>query len=172
MAGVADFRTAFADEVQPIPVALGRKELATLDAAPRFFLVPVSESYDRAAGPGASANPRALHTRLLTVEVHSLGVDYDQAEKLNALAITALRKVMNGANYSLGGAQWIDPTNVDYGAVLVLTVTLRMALVAQQLPTSITVGGDDTKPTVPITSENWDPTGQTPGQGYLYPNQP
>jgi hypothetical protein len=108
----------------------------------------------------------------LTLEIHSLGVDYEQTEKLNALAITALRKVMSGAGYSLGQATWIDPGNVDYGAVLVLTVTLSMALPEQKLPADIAVGGNDEKMTTTITSENWDDTGNSPGQGYLYPNQP
>jgi len=149
MSGFADFATAFASQVTPLKVGIGKRDLASHVTAPYYFMEPLSEAFPGPRGMGGSGvnapglgQPgltRNMAERQLTIAIHSWGQDFNQAETLNAIAIAALRAAMAGGNsYDLQGAEWNNPANEVSAYALVLKVMLRLTLPLQKVPPVLT----------------------------------
>lgn len=150
-----------------------QKKNVSLNTSPPIYRIhPVREQYADPQGAGASGNPRLLHTRKVEFEVHSWGADVGATERLNQAFVTALREIVRGANYQLGGAEWVDPANAEFGPVLVLTVSINFGLAAATLPTAppdpVT---DATYAVATITQTAPDTTGLVPGIGQPFCGQ-
>lgn len=147
------------------PISIGRKGKSLNVGAPQYFVFPIRERYEGTQGAGSSGNPRALHTRLVDLEFHSMGADYGSTEVLNQALVTALRQVMAGANYQLGHATWVDPENLEAFPVLVLPVTLVLVLPQALLPTAAGVAIDNAVYQTTIVNQvGLDTSGQVDGQ--------
>ncbi len=163
MAGITDIFTDLGTTLSGVaPVLVGAKERARNVDCPYYFIYPMRERYKPSQGAGFSGNPRMLAQRDVDVEIQSWGIDYAQAETLNACVVQALRTILKGANYVLGGAEWHDPQNMERGAVLVLTVTFILGLPEQKLTAPL---GDKTYQSVVIETIEPDPADVDEGDG-------
>lgn len=172
MAGINDLQVALQHAIGAgVPVLLGRKELHRNIIYPAFFLIPRREQYTGPQGPGASGNPRLLHTRRLAFELHTWGASYADTEDLYGAFVTALRAAVQGANYSLDDSEWQEPEDLNAGVILMSAVTVVFGLAQKTLPISVPLAvpavGDATAPTVIITSTGFDSTGAAAGDGVL-----
>lgn len=147
------------------PISVGKKGKSLNVGAPQYFVFPLNERYEGSQGAGSSGNPRALHTRLVDLEFHSMGADYGSTEVLNQALVTALRQVLAGANYKLGQATWVDPENLEAFPVIVLPVTLVLVLPQALLPAAAGVPvGNAVYQTTTVTKVGLDTSGQVDGQ--------
>ena len=145
MSGFTDFVTAFATNVLDLAsggkgllVGVGKRDRASHVTAPFFFITPMSEAFPGPRGVGASLNPRALAERQLSVTIESWGQSYDQTERLNAIAISAVRTSMNGGDaYTIDGADWSDPPAEMNAYSLSLRVVLRFPMPLMVLPPTL-----------------------------------
>jgi len=172
VAGIGDLQTALQTALGTgVPVLLGRKELHRNIVYPAFFLIPRAERYTGPQGPGASGNPRLLHTRRVSFELHTWGKTYADTEDLFGAFVTALRQAMQGANYELGDAEWEEPADMNAGVIQANPVTVVFGLAQKTLPIAVPLAapavGDATAPTAIITSTGLDSTGAAAGDGVL-----
>jgi hypothetical protein len=172
MAGIIELQVALQTAIGAgVPVLIGRKELHRNIIYPAYFLIPRREQYSVPQGPGASGNPRLLHTRRIMFELHTWGKSYTDTEDLYAAFVTALRTAVQGANYELAESEWQEPEDLDAGVVLMSAVTAVFGLAQKTLPISVPLAapavGDATAPTVIITSTGLDSTGAAAGDGVL-----
>lgn len=113
---------------------LGGERVRESEAPNRYVWVPVHERLD---GPQAhGGNPRSLADRIVTIEVHMWGPDLAGTERLLQAFITALRKTVNGRNFTTGQLRWISGEFTHDGMVLVLPVDLRLPLPSANIPTT------------------------------------
>lgn len=154
-----------------VPVLLGRKETHRNLTYSAFFIVPRMERYTTPQGPGASGNPRLLHTRRFSFELHTWGKTYTDCEDLFAAFVTALRLALSGANYELGDAEWEEPEDLNLGVILATPITVVWGLAQKALPISVPLAqpavADNTAPAAIITSTGLDNTGAVAGDGVL-----
>lgn len=135
---------------------------------PLYEIFPLGETFEQTPN-GRSSNPPALYTVAFELEVRCWGADLSGALRLRQAFITAARLAMGGGpNVRLGRGAYVDPRNLDRGAVYVLPVTLLSALPAATLPTSAGVGVVDAtiatvKPVNQATQNPLDTSGYTPG---------
>jgi len=94
--------------------------------------VPRSESFGPPGVVGAS--PRSLHTRMLRSDIHCWGQNVHETEHLVSALVTALRHTLQGANYTLAGAEWVQPEWLQQGAVCTVSVEMQLPLVEMRLP--------------------------------------
>lgn len=150
------------------PISIGKKGKSLNVGAPQYFVYPLNERYEGSQGAGGSGNPRALHKRLVDLEFHSMGADFGSTEVLNQALVTALRQVLNGANYVLGQATWVDPDNLEAFPVLALQVTLVLVLPQALLPTTQgTPVGNAVYQTTTVNQVGLDTSGQVNGQNNI-----
>lgn len=174
--GISDVITAVETAINPagppaLPVRFGIAQKALNVDAPAIWAFLVSEHYGPPQGPGGSFNARMLHTRFCDVEFHSWGIDVPQAEQIHFAIVTAIRQVMQGASYQLGAVKWIEPHNIERGAVAVMPVTFIMAVPQQTLPLAIP-GAPATYQTAPVPlTEVVDTSAPNPA-GTLYSGEP
>lgn len=121
--------------VNVAPSYLGRRYIAEHATPPRYVWVPAARRYippRRTQGV-----TRASTEALQLIQVHIWGKDHDQAELLESALITALRlpEVCNGANYELQAGDWVDPSLVTAGEVLVVPLVLPVKVPRVHLPT-------------------------------------
>lgn len=116
--------TALQAELAPAAAQLeGEKHLAANDDPPRMVWIVrgVSSRGARAIG----GNPRSLADDTWELEVHVWGRDLDHALALRQALVSAVRKVLCGANYLLGAAQVQDQAQHDrYGTLVVQGLTI------------------------------------------------
>jgi hypothetical protein len=110
----------------------------------------------------SGGNPKAIGEDLHEFDVHAWGVDYDAAEAMRLNLITALRSVVRPAGFTVGSSRWVEPVWVDYGACLVITVTIR----APQRLRDLATDTDATAQTVVLLTAEIDPAA-TVGDGIL-----
>lgn len=172
MAGIIDLQVALQTAIGGgVPVLIGRKELHRNIVYPAFFLIPRREQYSTPQGPGASGNPRLLHTRRIMFELHTWGKDYGATEDLYGAFVTGLRVAVQGANYELAESEWQEPEDLSAGVILMSAVTTVFGLAQKTLPIVVPLGvpavGDATAPTVIVTTTGLDSTGTVAGDGVL-----
>jgi hypothetical protein len=172
MAGIIDLQTAVQSAVgSGVPVLIGRKELHRVLTPSAFFIIPRVERYTTPQGPGASGNPRLLHTRRFAFELHTWGASYSDTEDLFAAFVTAMRLALQGANYELGESQWEEPEDLSLGVILASPITAVLGLAQKTLPIAVPLAqpavSDATAPTAIITSTGLDNTGAVAGDGVL-----
>lgn len=149
-------------------ISIGKKGRALNVAPPQYYIFPINEDYGAPQGAGGGGNPRILHTRPVELEFHSMGADFGPTEVLNQALITAIRQVMNGANYKLGRATWVDPDNLEMCPALVLPVTLNFGLPQASLPTVQGAPvGNAVYQTPTVTQVGLDTSGQVNGQNNI-----
>lgn len=168
MAGILELQAALQAAIVGVPVNLGNKELFRNLVYPQFFIFPVRESYAGPQGAGAAGNPRLLHTRKLSLEVHTWGPDYGTTEQMFGAFVTALRQVVQGASYALEGSEWEEPQDLNTGVTLssMVTVVYGMAISSLPIQTPLVVP-TGAFGTVVITSEGNDTAGTVFGDGKL-----
>lgn len=175
MAALATLVTALQAAIGSVPIGFGKKGRPVHSAPPNYTLFPLRETFVGPQGAGASGNPRVIHTRVVEINIHSWGDDFGPAEDMNEAMITAIRTVLSGANYVLGPAEWIDPLNMDLGAVLVQHVQLTLGLPLANLPLVYTGGTavnvDALYQKVTITGTGADTAGTVFGDGKLDINE-
>ena len=144
MAGFVELCDAVAEAIGPnVPIVYGHKSKGHNAGPPEIRIYPMSGDFAGPEGPGASGNPRLLHTRSLTIEVRSWGVDYGNAEVLQAAAITAIRQVVSGANYRAISELWEDEGVATGGVAVVTTLAVRLGLPKIALPLPKFGAGED-----------------------------
>lgn len=114
--------------------------------------------FDFAAG----GNPKAIGEDLHECDVHAWGIDYDAAEAMRLNLITALRSVVRPAGFEVGTSRWIEPTWIDHGACIVISVTIR----APQRLRNLATDADATAQTVVLLNAEIDPSALA-GDGIL-----
>jgi hypothetical protein len=123
---------------------------------PIISVFPIAAGYGGPMGAGAATNPRILHTRQMRCEVHCWGVNHGNAEGLQNGFITAMRQVMNGANYVLMGDVWHEAGILKAGTAVVTTVDLKFGVPVAKLPLNPMVSAGemvvDTAATVAVTA--------------------
>lgn len=165
MASIQDIFDALVTALAPVaPLAVGRKSKGTNVDLPFILLHLGRDTFSGVKGPGAAANPRALHASALGVEFHCWGIDYANADALKNAVITALRQTVSGANYALDSGEWVDGENIERGVVYVLSARILMAVPLVNLTNPPTYA---TQATTTITSIVPDPTGIVQGDGKL-----
>jgi len=143
----------------------GLRYVAQLDAPKRYVWerTAITQADD---GTGfdfvSGGNPKAIGEDLHEFDVHCWGADYDTAEAMRLNLITALRSVVRPAGFLVGSSRWVEPTWVDYGACVVVTVTIR----APQRLRDLATDADATAQTVVLLSAEIDPAA-TAGDGIL-----
>ena len=174
MSGIVELQQALITALGTgVPVLVGRRELERNQVYPRFVLVPGQERFAAPEGPGASGNPRLLHTRRVGFEVHTWGKDYGATEDLFAAFLTGLRIAVSGANYAVAEGEWQEPADLNAGVVFVAAVVVTFGLAQKTLPIAVPLGDpppavtDATAPTALITSTGLDSTGAAAGDGVL-----
>jgi len=139
-----------------VQVYQGRAYEAANISPPAISIYPVGAGYSGPMGAGAATNPRILHTRQMRCEAHCWGVNHGNAEGLQTGLITALRQVMNGANYILMGDTWYESGAVKCGAAVATTIDLKFGVPVAKLPLNPMVSAGemtvDTATTVAVTA--------------------
>jgi hypothetical protein len=103
-------------------------------APPRYVWVPRDDVFARGA-TGSGVNARQLHSRDATLWAVIYGRDYEEAEMLQAALFTALRKVLQGANYVPGKGVWPLEQWGHHGVVCRQEIMLRsLPLYRTKLP--------------------------------------
>ena len=110
----------------------------------------------------SGGNPKAIGEDLHEFDVHAWALDYDAAEAMRLNLITSLRSVVRPAGFTVGSSRWIEPTWIDHGACIVVTVSIR----APQRLRDLATDADATAQTVILTSAEIDPSA-TAGDGIL-----
>jgi hypothetical protein len=145
------------------PTSTGAKELDRHDAPPRYVWVVTG-----ATSTGASAiggNPKSRYDDAWECTVHCQGTTLEQALRLRQFLLRAVRTVMQGANFTLGGTTLLtDEEDTHDRHVAIVTLNLRTPMV-DALASSL---ADDTKTTVEITDVDLDPGTPVAGDGYLH----
>jgi len=128
------------------PTHQGQRELAKLAKPPRYVWVPRSESF---GAPGAiGGNPRSLHDRLIRCDVHCWAIDIAGASWLEQALVTAVRETVKGANYTLAGAEWLQPEWLQLGIVCTVSLDLRVPLPVARIPDA---PGDPPQDSIDVT---------------------
>ena len=143
----------------------GLRYVDQLDAPRRYVWerTTITQADDGSGFEFASGgNPKAIGEDLHEFDVHSWALDYDAAEAMRLNLITSLRSVVRPAGFTVGSSRWIEPTWIDHGACIVVTVSIR----APQRLRNLATDADATAQTVILTSAEIDPTA-TAGDGIL-----
>lgn len=134
------FSEVFDDFVTYKPSAVSalkfERELGANDIPPVFVFEPLAHSYTRPqqVGPfyGVTGRPKPLFTKGFRFDVHCWGATIDDAERLEAMAITILRK-SSRCNANFTGSRWTQPKWAQYGVVITLSVETLLTLLESDL---------------------------------------
>ena len=144
MAGIVDLRVALQTAIgSGVTVNLGEAEKWRSLVAPQFIITPRYERYTTPQGPGASGNPRLLHTRRLSFELDVWGPSYAATEDMFAGFITALRVAVQGANYEIEDGTWEEPKDLSYGVHFICNITAVFGLAQKTLPVAVPLSWPD-----------------------------
>ena len=176
------FKRMFLDDVAAAlstvaPVLDGRRFLAQNDVPPRY--VWVRKRITPAGGPSAiGTNPPSLGDDLHVGEVHCWGTDEDDCERLRRALVTVVRRIVKGRNYELGDAVITEQDWATCGAVLTLTISIRLPLlkvnvpVVPTLPATVPNIVDARRTTMQPTAVGFDADGALPADDVLEADEP
>jgi hypothetical protein len=108
-------------------VLLGWEALAEHGAPPRVAVVPSGDSFGASDQNGR--NPQPFRMRVMSLEWHVWGVDYDSALRLADQVLDAIDRAATGLWQAISG-KWTKGTLVNvYGREYVLTTTIELPIV-------------------------------------------
>lgn len=131
------------------PTTFGANQVFRTEKPRRWVWVPISESF-----AAAEKRDGSLCQRLVSVQIHSWGLNEAECEAMQQAVISALRVVLNGRRVLPTASQWTSRQDAHRGAALVTTVTIELPMPRTALPLNAAALPDVTQQTVvPTASE-------------------